>query len=140
MLGEFTTVRNYTYSVYYGESFVYKQRPLAYTLGPDVANVLVEVGYDLSRDVQIRWTGDFIDKGEGRIGVPFIPDQSPIDNSNLTGVVEKRREVWGDLRWLPRDNVDAFIGAGYRSRKNADNDEGQDETAWLGRLGAELRY
>jgi hypothetical protein len=140
VLGEFTTVRNYTYSVYYGESFVYKERPLGYTLGPDVANLLVEVGYDLSRDVQIRWTGDFIDKGEGRVGVPFIPDQSPIDNSGLTGVVEKRREVWGDLRWLPRDNVDAFIGAGYRSRENADNEEGRDETAWLGRLGAELRY
>jgi len=140
VLGEFTTVRNYTYSVYYGESFVYRDRPLGYTLGPDVANLLVEVGYDLSRDWQIRWTGDFINKGEGRIGVPWTHDLGAVDNSGLTGVVERRREVWGDVRWLPRDNVDVFLGAGYRSRANADNVDGKDETAWLGRLGAELRY
>ena len=140
VLGEFTTVRNYTYSVYYGENFIYKGRPLGYTLGPDVANVLVEVRYDLSRDVQLRWTGDFINKGEGRIGIPWMPDQGEVDNSGLTGVVERWREVWGDARWMPRDNVDLFLGAGYRSRANAGNQEGVDETAWLGRLGAELRY
>ena len=140
VLGEYTMVRNYTYSVYYGESFVYRNRPLGYTLGPDVANVLVEVGYDLSRDVQIRWSGDFIDKGEGRIGVPWTPDQGEVDNSGLTGVVEHRREVWGDVRWLPRDNVDLSVGAGYRSRENAGNEEGADENAWLARFGAELRY
>jgi hypothetical protein len=78
--------------------------------------------------------------GRDVAGSGEVPDQSPIDNSSLTGVVEKRREAWGDLRWLPRDNVDAYIGAGYRSRDNADNEEGRDETAWLGRLGAELRY
>ena len=90
--------------------------------------------------IQLRWTGDFINKGEGRIGVAWTPGQGPVDNSGLTGVVERRREVWGDARWMPRDNVDLFVGAGYRTRHNADNEEGRDETAWLGRLGAELRY
>jgi hypothetical protein len=139
-LAEYARVRNFTYSVYYGQNFVYRDRPLGFVHGPDVENLWVEVGYDLSRDWQARWSGDFVNKGEGRLGDAWNPSQGPITDSGLSGVVEERREVWGDLRWLPRDNVDVSAGIGYRRRENVDHVSGIRETAWLARLAAELRY
>ncbi len=139
-LAEYARVRNFTYSVYYDENFIYRERPLGYVLGPDVEDLWLEVGYDLSRDWQLRWSGDFVNKGEGRIGEAWYPAMGPVSNSSLSGVVEEAREVWGDLRWLPRDNVDLSAGVGYRRRENVNNQSGVDETAWLLRMAAELRY
>lgn len=138
-LAEYARVRNFTYSVYYGQNFAYRDRPLGYALGPDVENLWVEVGYDLSRDWQARWSGDFVNKGEGRLGEAWSPALGPV-SSGLSGVVEERREVWGDLRWLPRDNVDLSAGLGYRRRENVDHVTGVTEKAWLLRLAVELRY
>jgi hypothetical protein len=139
-LAEYARIRNFTYSVYYGENFSYRDHPLGYELGPDVENVWLEVGYDLSRDWQIRWSGDFVNKGEGQLGDAWSPSQGPAPNSRLSGVVEERREVWGDLRWVPRDNVDLSVGLGFRRRENVDHQSGVTESAWLARLAAELRY
>ena len=139
-LAEYTFVRNYTYSVDYGENYEYRGKPLGYGLGPDAENVWVETAYDLTRDWQVRWTGDFTNKGEGRIGEAWTPALGDVDNSRPTGVVERRREVWGDVRWMPRDNVDVAVGLGYRTRENVDHVSGVDENSWLARLGAELRY
>jgi hypothetical protein len=139
-LAEYTFVRNYTYSVDYGENYEYREKPLGYGLGPDAENVWVETAYDLSRDWQVRWTGDFTNKGEGRIGEAWSPALGDVDTSGPTGVVERRREVWGDVRWMPRDNVDLALGLGYRTRENVGHVNGVDENAWLGRLAAELRY
>ena len=44
------------------------------------------------------------------------------------------------MRWLPRDNVDLSVGAGYRRRENVNHMSGVTEGAWLARLAAELRY
>jgi len=139
-LAEYAMVRNFTYSVYYGESYVYRGRPMGYELGPDVEDLWLEVGYDLSRDWQVRWTGDFIRKGEGQIGEAWDPSMGPVDNSSLSGIVEEAREVWGDLRWLPRDNVDLSVGLGYRQRDNVDHQDGVNQNSFLMRLAAELRY
>ena len=139
LLAEYARVRNFTYSVYYGQNFAYRDRPLGFLYGPDVENLWVEVGLDLSRDWQARWSGEFVNKGEGQLGEAWSPAQGPV-SSALSGVVEERREVWGDLRWLPRDNVDLSAGAGYRRRENVDHLSGVTETAWLARLAAELRY
>ena len=138
-LAEYARVRIFTYSVYYGQNFAYRDRPLGFVYGPDVENVWVEVGLDLSRDWQARWSGEFVNKGEGQLGESWSPAQGPV-SSGLSGVVEERREVWGDLRWLPRDNVDVSTGVGYRRRENADHLSGVTETSWLARLAAELRY
>ena len=139
-LAEYARVRNFTYSVYYGQNFAYRDRPLGYLYGPDVENLWVEAGYDLSRDWQARWSGEFVNKGEGRLGEAWSPSMGPVAGSGLSGVVEERREVWGDLRWLPRDNVDLSAGVGYRRRENVDHVSGITESAWLARLAAELRY
>lgn len=139
-LGEYTFVRNYTYSVDYGANYEYRGKPLGYGLGPDAENVWVEAAYDLTRDWQVRWTGDFTNKGEGRIGEAWTPSLGNVDNSRPTGVVERRREVWGDVRWIPRDNVDVALGLGYRTRENVDHVRGVDEESWLARVAAELRY
>ena len=138
-LAEYARVRIYTYSVYHGQNFEYRGRPLGYLYGPDVENLWVEAGYDLSRDWQLRWSGEFVNKGEGRLGESWSPAQGEV-GSGLSGVVEERREVWGDLRWLPRDNVDLSAGVGYRRRENVDHVSGATENAWLARLAAELRY
>lgn len=140
LLGEYTRVRNYTYAVEYGQNFIHRDHPLGFVLGPDVENVFVEAGYELSRDWGLRWTGDFTNRGEGRLGDAWARALGPVPNAGLTGVVEERREVWGDARWLPRDNVDVSLGLGYRRVRNEDHVEGRTATAWLGRLAAELRY
>lgn len=139
-LAEYTFVRNYTYSVDYGENYEYRGRPLGFALGPDAENVWVETAYDLSRDWQVRWSGDFTNKGEGRIGEAWTPALGDVDNSRPMGVVERRREVWGDVRWMPRDNVDLALGLGYRRRENVDHVRGVDETAWLARVALDARY
>jgi hypothetical protein len=140
LLGEYTRVRHFTYSVEYGQQFIHRDRPLGFALGPDVENVLLEAGYDLSRDWGLRWTGDFTNRGEGRLGEAWERAMGPVSNAGLSGRVEERREVWGDVRWLPRDNVDLMLGAGYRRVRNEDNVLGRTRTAWLARLAAELRY
>jgi len=140
LLGEYTRVRNFTYAVDYGQNFIHRGHPLGFALGPDVENVFVEAGYELSRDWGLRWTGDFTNHGEGRLGDAWSPALGPVPNASLTGVVEERREVWGDVRWLPRDNVDLSLGLGYRRVRNEDHVAGRERTAWLGRLAAELRY
>ena len=138
-LGEYTRVRNYTYSVDYGENFIYRERSLGYTLGPDVENVTLEAWLDLARDWQLRWTGYFTNKGEGSLGQPWVAGQGGT-SAGLSGVVEERREVWGDVRWLPRDNVDLSVGLGFRRIANEQHVSGAEREAWLGRFAAELRY
>ena len=140
LLGEYTRVRHFTYAVEYGQNFIHRGHPLGFALGPDVENVFVEAGYDLSRDWGLRWTGDFTNQGEGRLGDAWATAMGPVSNAGLTGVVEERREVWGDVRWLPRDNVDLALGFGYRRVRNEGHVEGLTATAWLGRLAAALRY
>jgi hypothetical protein len=140
LLGEYTRVRNFTYTVDYGQNFIHRDRPLGYVLGPDVENLWVEAILDVNRDWQLRWTGDFTNHGEGRLGVPWTESMGPVDNSGLSGVVEKRREVWGDVRWLPRDNVDLSLGVGYLRVNDEKNVPGSDRNAWLARLAADVRY
>jgi hypothetical protein len=139
-VAEYTRVRNFTYSVDYGQNFIYRGRPLGYALGPDAENVWLESALDLSRDWQLRWTGDFTNHGEGRLGVPWSETQGPVDNAGLSGVVEERREVWGDARWLPRDNVDLSAGAGFRRVRNESNVRGVTRTAWLMRAALDVRF
>ncbi len=139
-LGEYTRVFNYTYSVTYDQSFIYRDRPLGYVLGPDVENAWLTAALDLSRDWQLRWTGDFTNHGEGRLGVPWVPGSGGASSGHLSGVIERTREVWGDARWLPRDNVDAGVGLGFRRVENERNVPGAKRTAWLARLALDVRY
>ena len=139
-LGEYTRVRNFTYSVYYGEDYIYRNRPLGYSLGPDAENVFLEAAFDVSRDWQLRWSGDFTNHGAGRLGVPWQPFMGPVSTVGLSGIVEERREVWGDARWMPRDNVDVSVGAGFRRIRNEGNVSGADRESWLARFAADLRY
>ncbi len=140
LLGEYTRVRNFTYSVYYGADFIYRNRPLGYSLGPDAENVFLEAAFDVSRDWQLKWSGDFTNHGEGRLGVPWRPSMGRVSTVGLSGIVEERHEVWGDLRWLPRDDVDLSVGFGFRRLRNEGNVSGLDRESWLARFAADLRY
>ena len=140
LLGEYTRVRNFTYSVDYGQNFIYRDRPLGFVLGPDVENVFVEAVYDWSRDWQFRWSGDFTNHGEGRLGDAFLEGTGPVSNASLTGIVERRREVFGDARWMPRDNVDLSLGAGYGRVRNENHVAGRERNEWLARLAFDVRY
>jgi hypothetical protein len=137
---EYTRVRNYTYSVYYGENFVHRERPTGYTLGPDVENLWIEGIWDLDRDWSARVTADLVSHGEGVIGDPWNPGVDPVGNSSLSGVVERVREFWADARWMPRDNVDLSAGLGYRDVANRAHVPDEDQSSLLARVRAELRY
>ncbi|HET9951833.1 MAG TPA: capsule assembly Wzi family protein [Candidatus Eisenbacteria bacterium] len=137
---EYTRVRRFTYATYYGENFIHRDRPLGFTLGPDVETVWMEVGFDLSRDWQARWSGEFTNQGEGYLGESWTPDMGPVSNAGLYGVVQERREFWGDLRWMPRDQFDVSAGLGYRRVANVNHEEGATRTGWLARMALEARY
>ena len=140
ILAEYSRVRRFTYATYYGENFIHKDRPVGFVLGPDVETVWMEVGFDLSRDWQARWTGEFTDQGEGYLGEAWTPDLGPVSNVGLYGVVQERREFWGDLRWMPRDQFDVSAGLGYRRIANVNHEEGATQTGWLARMALEVRY
>ncbi|HEU4333062.1 MAG TPA: hypothetical protein VFT32_01085, partial [Candidatus Eisenbacteria bacterium] len=137
---EYTRVRRFTYATDYGQSFIHRNRPLGYVLGPDVEAVWLEVGLDLSRDWQARWSAEFANKGEGTLGEAWSPALGTAGNAGLYGIVEERREVWGDLRWMPRDQMDASLGVGYRRIVNERHVEGFTRTAWLARVALDVRY
>jgi hypothetical protein len=140
LLAEYTRVRRFTYATYYGQSFIHRDRPLGFALGPDVEVVWLEVGLDLSRDWQARWSGEFADRGEGVLGEAWEESFGFVSNAGLSGVVEERREVWADLRWMPRDQLDASVGLGYRRVVNENHVAGFTRTAWLGRVALDVRY
>ncbi len=140
ILAEYTRVRRFTYATEYGQSFIHRERPLGFVLGPDVEAVWMEVGLDLSRDWGVRWSGEFTNKGEGVLGEAWMESQGFVSNAGLFGIVEKRREVWGDLRWMPRDQVDARLGLGYRRVTNDNHQDGVVRTAFLGRVALDVRY
>jgi Capsule assembly protein Wzi len=137
---EYTRVRRFTYATEYNENFIYRDRPLGYALGPDVEAVWLEVGFDLSRDWQARWSGEFANHGEGYLGEAWKTGQGAVSNVGLLGVVEERREVWGDLRWMPRDQLDVSLGLGFRRVVNEQHVDGVTRTAWLARIALDARY
>jgi hypothetical protein len=140
VLAEYNRVPQYTYAVYYGQSYVHRGEPLGYAGGVDVENFWLEGAYDFSTDWQARGTLDFTNQGEGFVGEAWDPSLGPVSNAGLSGVVESTFTTWVDGRWLPRDNVDIDLGVGYREIENLNHVEGVTETAWLGRFAARLRY
>ena len=140
LLAEYTRVRRFTYATEYAQNFIHRDRPLGFALGPDVETVWLEVGLDFSRDWQARWSGEFTNQGEGYLGEAWQTGMGAVSNTGLYGVVEERREVWGDLRWMPRDRLDASAGVGFRRVANERHVEGETRTAWLARLALDVRY
>ncbi len=140
LLAEYTRVRRFTYATEYAQNFIHRDRPLGFALGPDVETVWLEVGLDFSRDWQARWSGEFRNQGEGYLGEAWQTGMGAVSNTGLYGVVEERREVWGDLRWMPRDRLDASAGVGFQRVANERHVEGETRTAWLARLALDVRY
>jgi hypothetical protein len=140
ILAEYTRVRRFTYATEYGEDFLHRERSLGFVLGPDVESVWLEIGLDVSRDWQLRWSGDFINHGEGVLGEAWHTGMGAVSNVGLAGVVEERREVWGDLRWMPRDQFDVSGGLGFRRVANEAHVEGAVRAAWLARVALDVRY
>ncbi len=140
LLAEYTRVRRFTYATEYDQNFIHRDRPLGFALGPDVEAVWLEVGFDLSRDWRARWSGEFVNQGEGYLGEAWQTGMGPVENVGLFGVVEERREAWGDLRWMPRDRFDVSAGVGFRRIANENHVDGFTRTAWLARLALDIRY
>jgi hypothetical protein len=140
LLGEYARIRRFTYATEYGQNFVHRGRSLGHALGPDVEAVWMEVALDFSRDWQARWSSEFVNQGEGYLGEAWTTPMGGVDNAGLYGVVEERREVWGDLRWIPRDQLDVTLGVGFRRIENEHHLEGATRHGWLARLALDARY
>jgi len=139
-VAEYTRVRRFTYATYYGQDFIYRDRPLGFALGPDVESTWLEGRLDMSREWQIRSTAEFIRKGEGELGEAWDPSFGFVSTSGLLDVVERTMEFWGDLRWVPRDRLDVSLGLGHRQLTNKDHIIDADESNWLARLSLDARY
>ena len=137
---EYTRVRRFTYATYYGQDFIYRDRPLGFDLGPDVAVLWLEGSVDLSRDWTVRSTAEFARNGEGFLGESWDPANGFLANGDLSGTVERRREFWADLEWLPRAHTTLSVGLGLRRVENQDHVLDAQQSSLLGRFAIEARY
>jgi hypothetical protein len=137
---EYTRVRRFTYATYYGQDFIYRDRPVGFDLGPDVAVLWLEGSVDLSRDWAVRSTAEFAKKGEGFLGESWNPANGFLANGGLFGTVEQRREFWADLTWLPRARTALSVGLGLRNIQDREHVLGAHQSSLLGRFAIEARY
>jgi hypothetical protein len=123
--GEWTRLSQFVYTSYFGRAWVSQDRSLGYALGPDVSRVLAWGLWDVSRDWQLRLSAAQTDKGEGSLGVPYVPGSPRVDSWELSGQVETTRSVEGAVRWWPASGVDLAVSGGGRWISDADHVAGR---------------
>lgn len=139
---EYTRVNNFTYSVWHHHDFASEGFPIGFALGPDVASLVGEVGYEWNSDWEFRVRGEWRKKGEGRIG-DFYDKQAggTVDAAAFEGVVERETRVSGSViynpaRWL---RLEATVGASEIKNRGHVASPGTDSEAPL-RLGARVEW
>ncbi|MBI5837298.1 MAG: hypothetical protein HZB25_08640 [Candidatus Eisenbacteria bacterium] len=139
---EWTRIRNYVYSVFYGEDYIHHGSSLAYPLGPDLERLTGRVSVDLCPDVKAWVAADYLAKGEGALGdyldVSHPGIQSP--PGELQGVVEKTLRLDAGALFFARDNLQARGSLGWNRTRNAGHLEGVRRDEVVGALSLEGRW
>ncbi len=143
---EVTRIRNYVYSVFYGEDFIHQGISTGYPLGPDLVRISTRLSADPGQDLRAWLALDYLAKGEGKLGgylhydefgVPSSGQPSP---SELSGVVEKTLALDGGSRWFLRDNLVAEGSLGWRHRANPGHVDGTRADDLVGSISLEARW
>jgi hypothetical protein len=143
-VAELSRVWNYTYSVYYSESYdrddSHQGVPLGYSLGPDSKRIFLLLSCDVSRDFELGLTWDETLKGEGTLQNPWREEMGKVDADELSGIVETKRSVAPFVRWLPRDNFLLEASAGLKQIENENHVKKENESSALFSLRVAARW
>lgn len=137
---EFTRIYNYTYSTWHHHDFENDGFPLGYPRGPDVQVILAELGWDHGPDWTAKWMALSAHKGEGRLGLPWLPAQGKVDAAGLSGVVERTWSTSVSLAYRTGRRLQVDAQAGWTRVRNADHQTGRTDQAFSGSSGVTLRW
>jgi hypothetical protein len=137
---EFTRIYNYTYSTWHHHDFENDGFPLGYPRGPDVQVILAELGWDHGPDWTAKWMALSAHKGEGRLGLPWLPAQGKVDAAGLSGVVERTWSTSVSLAYRTGRRLQVDAQAGWTRVRNADHQTGRTDQAFSGSAGVTLRW
>jgi hypothetical protein len=139
---EYTRIRNYVYSVFYGENFIHQGSSLGYPDGPDLARLAGRFTVDLSRDTRAWLAATYTARGEGSVGGFMDAEHADLQPApaELSGVVEKTLGLDAGARWFPRDNVQLEGSLGWRRARDAGHVPGARTCQMVGSLFLEGRW
>jgi hypothetical protein len=137
---EFTRVYNYTYSTWHRHDFENDGYPLAYPRGPDVEVILTELGWDHGPDWTATLTAFRARKGEGRIGLPWLPAQGQVETAQLSGVVERTLSASAAMAYRTGRRLQVDAQVGWTSVRNAGHIVRNSVEGWTGSSRVTLRW
>lgn len=137
---EYTRVYNYTYSTWHHHDFENDGFPLGYPRGPDVEVILTDLGWDHGPDWSVRWMASRARKGEGRLGLPWLPAQGEVDTADLSGVAERTWSTSVSMAYRTGRRLQVDAQAGWSRVRNAGHQSGRTDDGWSGSSGVTLRW
>jgi uncharacterized membrane protein YgcG len=139
-LVEYSRVHNFTYSVYHNHDFAYDGFPVGYVLGPDVQRLMGELSLEYGANWELALRGEWLRKGEGEVGDPWLKEEGEVDASEFQGVVEKDVRVSGSVTYSPIRSVRLQAMAGYGTVENWRHVPASDEEGVPFTLRARLEW
>ena len=117
--GEWTRVKRYVYTSYFGRDYVVAGKSLGFPTGPDARRIRLRAAWDPDVDWTVFAVATHNDKGENDLDEPFIPGTGQSRSSQFEGVVETTRDLEMGVRYWPASGVYVSASGGYRWIDNA---------------------
>jgi len=136
--GELTHVWRYVYTSFFDREYSAQGEPLGFPTGPDARRLRLRGAWDPSVDWQVFGRLTLTDKGENRLGEPYVPGDPKPAPGSFQGVIERTRDVEAGLRWWPAGGVDVSVAGGWRRVEDAGHVPGAVESGSLGRVTVRL--
>jgi hypothetical protein len=122
--GEYARLSRYVYTSFYGAALEHNGEPIGYPTGPDSRRLRVGGACDFGAAWQGFASVSRTDRGEGSLGTPYVPGNPYGSPFAFEGVVERRRDLEGGVRWWPASGVDVALSGGWREVRNDGHVEG----------------
>jgi hypothetical protein len=136
--GELTRVWRHVYTSFFGREHSTQGEPLGFPTGPDARRLRLRGAWDPSVDWQVFGRVTLTDRGENRLGRPYVPGDPRPEPGSFEGVVERTREIEAGLRWWPASGVDLSVAGGYRKIDDAGHVPGAVSRGALGMVVVRL--
>jgi len=131
---EYTRISRYTYTSFFGRSYINQGEPIGFPLGPDSRRMRFRVGLDASADWAMFALATHDDKGENDINEPYEPGSPPVDAATFEGVVQLTNQVEIGARWWPASGVYVSASGGYRTIENYQHIDGNSHRTAIAHL------
>ncbi len=138
--GEWTRVWNHVYSTFYGIHFDHEGVPLGYPLGPDCRMLHTSADLIVDRTWAVHGVLERQDRGEGRLGAPWMPGDDNRPSSKYAGVVETQLHARAGFRYTPNATFEAQVALGPTWIENANHHLGETRRGLSGLVSLGYRY